>query len=57
MSAELLETLQHGVPADSLPAGSNAIEATTNVPAPQIPDTLSILPLRGFVIFPERSRR
>jgi ATP-dependent Lon protease len=52
MSAELLETLQHGVPADSLPAGSGAVETATNVPAAKIPDTLSILPLRGFVIFP-----
>ncbi len=53
MSAELLETLQSGTPADSLPpSGSNAAGATDSIPTPQIPDTLSILPLRGFVIFP-----
>lgn len=53
MSAELLEALQPGVaPDQSSPASGTAAGATDKIPTPQIPDTLSILPLRGFVIFP-----
>jgi ATP-dependent Lon protease len=53
VSAELLEALQTGVPGDSLPsAGSNAAFSVDQVPAPPIPEILSILPLRSFVIFP-----
>ena len=52
MSAELLEALQPGGEAAPLPAGSAAIGSADQTQTPKIPDTLSILPLRGFVIFP-----
>jgi ATP-dependent Lon protease len=52
MSAELLEALQAGGGAAPLPAGSAAIGSADQTQTPKIPDTLSILPLRGFVIFP-----
>ena len=52
MSAELLEALQPGGGAAPLPAGSAAIGSADQTQTPKIPDTLSILPLRGFVIFP-----
>jgi ATP-dependent Lon protease len=54
MSAELLEALQPGGGADQLPldSGAVAISGTDQGHTPRIPDTLSILPLRGFVIFP-----
>ena len=52
MSAELLEALQPGGGADQLPPGAVAVSGTDPAQAPQIPETLSILPLRGFVIFP-----
>ncbi|MEY2492950.1 MAG: ATP-dependent Lon protease [Verrucomicrobiota bacterium] len=52
MSAELLTTLQPDAVTD--PSIAAAAAATTGEPVqmPQIPDVLSILPLRGFVIFP-----
>jgi ATP-dependent Lon protease len=52
MSAELLEALQPGGGAAPLPVGSAAIGSADQTQTPKIPDTLSILPLRGFVIFP-----
>ena len=52
MSAELLEALQPGGNADQLPRGGAAVGMADQSQTVQIPDTLSILPLRGFVIFP-----
>ena len=52
MSAELLEALQPGGGTSPLPAGNAAIGSADQTQTPKIPDTLSILPLRGFVIFP-----
>ncbi len=52
MSAELLETLQSGGEATPSAAGSAAVASGSEAQTPKIPDTLSILPLRGFVIFP-----
>lgn len=51
MSAELLRTLQPGG-ADQLPSGAAAVGVSDQSQTPKIPETLSILPLRGFVIFP-----
>jgi len=47
----LFEALQPGGGADQLPRGG-AVGAVDEMQVPKIPDTLSILPLRGFVIFP-----
>ncbi len=52
MSAELLEALQPGGGANQLPSYGPAIGGAEQIQPPKIPDTLSILPLRGFVIFP-----
>ena len=52
MSAELLEALQPGGGAAPLPAGSAVVASGVDAQTPKIPDTLSILPLRGFVVFP-----
>src|SRR3954447_2834108 len=54
MSAELLEALKPGGAADQLPldSGAVAVSGTDQGHTPRIPETLSILPLRGFVIFP-----
>ena len=52
MSAELLEALQPGGGAAPLPAGSAVVVSADDAQTPKIPDTLSILPLRGFVVFP-----
>ena len=51
MSAELLEALQARRRRGSIAVGG-AVGSAEQVQTPQIPDTLSILPLRGFVIFP-----
>jgi ATP-dependent Lon protease len=51
MSAELLRTLQPSG-ADQLPSGAAAVGVADQSQTPKIPETLSILPLRGFVIFP-----
>src|SRR5438105_6617216 len=52
MSAELLTTLQSSLDTGpALPGGIGAAIAE-QVETPQIPDVLSILPLRAFVIFP-----
>ena len=52
MSAELLEALQPGGGTAPLPAGSAVVASAVDAQMPKIPDTLSILPLRGFVVFP-----
>jgi ATP-dependent Lon protease len=52
MSAELLQTLQPGGGIDQLPSGAAAGGVADQSQTPKIPETLSILPLRGFVIFP-----
>src|SRR5882762_5060584 len=52
MSAELLEALQPGGGPSQLPRGGAAVGMADQAQTVQIPDTLSILPLRGFVIFP-----
>jgi ATP-dependent Lon protease len=51
MSAELLSTLQDS-PAPSGGTVAPAFPSSNAATATPIPDTLSILPLRGFVIFP-----
>src|SRR5258707_11638810 len=52
MSAEVLTALQTSPEADPSKAAGviNAIAEET--PMPEIPDVLSILPVRGFVVFP-----
>lgn len=52
MSAELLTTLQSGGGEQPTPATAASARAVGESRLPVIPDTLSILPLRGFVIFP-----
>jgi len=52
MSAELLEALQPGGGPNQLPRSGAAVGMADQAQTVQIPDTLSILPLRGFVIFP-----
>jgi ATP-dependent Lon protease len=52
MSAELLEALQPGGATNQLPSYGPAIGGAEQIKPPKIPETLSILPLRGFVIFP-----
>jgi ATP-dependent Lon protease len=51
VSAELFEALQPGGGTDQLPRGATVGDAG-EIQIPEVPDTLSILPLRGFVIFP-----
>ena len=52
MSAELLEALQPRGGGNQLPSYGPAIGGAEQIQPPKIPETLSILPLRGFVIFP-----
>ena len=52
MSAELLTTLQSGPEAGPAIPGGVSAAMGEQVETPQIPDVLSILPLRAFVIFP-----
>src|SRR6202007_3332113 len=52
MSAELLQTPQPSSGANPLPSGAAAVGVADQIQTPKIPETLSILPLRGFVIFP-----
>jgi ATP-dependent Lon protease len=52
VSAELVQTLQSGSGADQLPSGASNVGIADQSQTPKIPETLSILPLRGFVIFP-----
>jgi ATP-dependent Lon protease len=51
MSAELFEALQPGAGAGQSPQGGTA-GTVGEMRVPKVPDTLSILPLRGFVVFP-----
>src|SRR5438034_11104223 len=51
MSTEKLNALQSGM--DSKPAGQGTIALGVDASrTPQIPEELSILPVRGFVVFP-----
>jgi ATP-dependent Lon protease len=52
MSAELLQTLQPGSGTEKLLSGDPGIGSADQTQTPKIPETLSILPLRGFVVFP-----
>ncbi|HEY2124093.1 MAG TPA: endopeptidase La [Chthoniobacterales bacterium] len=52
MSAEILRTLQNSPGGDPTQAGVDASGLAEPVRMPNIPDLLSILPIRGFVIFP-----
>jgi ATP-dependent Lon protease len=52
MSEEPLAALQKGTDAKSAPPDATAMGDAAARSAPQIPDVLSILPLRSFVVFP-----
>src|SRR2546423_178187 len=52
MSAELLSALQVGPNADPSIMTGTPTDVADQIRMPQIPDVLSILPMRGFVIFP-----
>ena len=52
MNEEPLTALQKGTDAKSAPSGATAMGGAAASSAPQIPDVLSILPLRSFVVFP-----
>ena len=52
MNEEPLIALQKGAEAKSAPPDSTTLGTTAERPAPPIPDVLSILPLRSFVVFP-----
>jgi ATP-dependent Lon protease len=52
MNEEPLAALQKGSDAESAPPGATAMGGATAGSAPQIPDVLSILPLRSFIVFP-----
>ena len=52
MSAELLSTLQANPDADPSKLGSAAPGFADQIRMPDIPNVLSILPVRGFVVFP-----
>jgi ATP-dependent Lon protease len=52
MNEEPLVALQKGTDAKSPPPDATAIGGATARSEPQIPDVLSILPLRSFVVFP-----
>ncbi len=52
MSADPLQTLQPGGAANQLPSGAAAVGVADESQEPKVPETLAILPLRGFVIFP-----
>jgi ATP-dependent Lon protease len=52
MSAEILRTLQESGPGGFAPANSDVTGGTQSAEMPKIPETVSILPIRGFVIFP-----
>jgi len=53
MNEEPLVALQKGTDAKSAPPDATAMGGAAAGSAPQIPDVLSILPLRSFVVFPE----
>jgi ATP-dependent Lon protease len=52
MNEEPLAALQKGTDAKSAPPDATAMGGAAVGSAPQIPDVLSILPLRSFVVFP-----
>ena len=52
MSAEVLTALQPGAGGESPPGGQPTGGAATQAQMPDIPDVLSILPVRSFVVFP-----
>jgi ATP-dependent Lon protease len=52
MNEEPLAALQKGTDAKSAPPAATAMGGAAAGSAPQIPDVLSILPLRSFVVFP-----
>jgi ATP-dependent Lon protease len=52
MSEEPVSALQPGSNAKSAPANLTGMGNTAETSAPQIPDVLSILPMRSFVVFP-----
>ncbi len=52
MNEEPLIALQEGSDARSAPPESTAMGGAAATSSPQIPDVLSILPLRSFVVFP-----
>ena len=52
MNEEPLIALQKGTDAKSAPPDATAMGGAAAGSAPQIPDVLSILPLRSFVVFP-----
>ena len=52
MNEEPLVALQKGTDAKSAPPDATAMGGAAAGSAPQIPDVLSILPLRSFVVFP-----
>jgi ATP-dependent Lon protease len=52
MNEEPLAALQKGTDTKSVPPDATAMGGAAAGSAPQIPDVLSILPLRSFVVFP-----
>jgi ATP-dependent Lon protease len=52
MNEEPISALQPGRDAESAPANLTGMGNIAEISAPQIPDVLSILPLRSFVVFP-----
>src|SRR5437870_11689800 len=52
MSEEPIVALQEGTDAKPAPSDATAMGGAAASSAPQIPDVLSILPLRSFVVFP-----
>src|SRR5438105_141651 len=52
MNEEPISALQPGRDAESAPANLTGMGNIAETSAPQIPDVLSILPLRSFVVFP-----
>src|SRR6184192_2486684 len=52
MSEEPIVALQEGTDAKPAPSDATAMGGAATTSAPQIPDVLSILPLRSFVVFP-----
>jgi len=52
MSEEPIVALQEGTDAKPAPSDATAMGGAAATSAPQIPDVLSILPLRSFVVFP-----
>ena len=52
MNEEPISALQPGRDAESAPANLTGMGNIAETSTPQIPDVLSILPLRSFVVFP-----